>query len=209
MQRLRELASEDSTKPVLRISINAGGCSGFQYNFDLVEAAEADDRYCSSTGASIPAFVETESHDSADARSLLKTTAPRTSFFRVFERDGVSVVTDEVSFSLLKGAKVDFEEDLIRSAFQVMRRRNDDPASHLLLEPAAQLPTRCRCSCYSSLCCADGCPCACVTCRCSTTLPRTPRAAAAAPLGQRCSRMASEEFFASDVIAAEQQAINL
>ena len=43
-QRLRELASEDSTKPVLRISINAGGCSGFQYNFDLVEGPEADDR---------------------------------------------------------------------------------------------------------------------------------------------------------------------
>ncbi len=38
---------------------------------------------------------------------------------RVFERDGVRVVVDEVSLQLLAGSEVDFVEDLIGSYFQV------------------------------------------------------------------------------------------
>lgn len=38
---------------------------------------------------------------------------------RVFERDGVKLVCDDISFDFLKGATVEFEEDLIKSAFQV------------------------------------------------------------------------------------------
>jgi len=38
---------------------------------------------------------------------------------KVFERDGVKVVVDEVSLDLLAGAEVDFVEDLIGSAFQI------------------------------------------------------------------------------------------
>ena len=38
---------------------------------------------------------------------------------RVFERDGVKVVVDEVSLQLLGGSEVDFVEDLIGSYFQV------------------------------------------------------------------------------------------
>lgn len=38
---------------------------------------------------------------------------------RVFERDGVQVVCDTVSMDFLKGAVVEFEDSLMRSAFQV------------------------------------------------------------------------------------------
>jgi len=38
---------------------------------------------------------------------------------RVFERDGVRVVVDEVSLDLLDGAEVDFVEDLIGASFQI------------------------------------------------------------------------------------------
>lgn len=38
---------------------------------------------------------------------------------RVFEKDGSTVVCDEVSFGFLKGAKVEFEDNLMRSAFTV------------------------------------------------------------------------------------------
>ncbi len=38
---------------------------------------------------------------------------------RVFERDGVSVVIDEVSLDLLAGAEVDFVEDLMGAAFRI------------------------------------------------------------------------------------------
>ena len=38
---------------------------------------------------------------------------------RVFEQDGTKVVCDAVSLQFLKGAKVEFEDSLMRSAFVV------------------------------------------------------------------------------------------
>ena len=38
---------------------------------------------------------------------------------RVFERDGVKLVVDEVSLGLLGGAEVDFVEELVGASFQV------------------------------------------------------------------------------------------
>jgi iron-sulfur cluster insertion protein len=38
---------------------------------------------------------------------------------RVFERDGIGVVVDEVSLDLLAGAEVDFVEDLMGAAFRI------------------------------------------------------------------------------------------
>lgn len=36
--------AEKQTKPaILRLSVEGGGCSGFQYKFDLAEGAESDD----------------------------------------------------------------------------------------------------------------------------------------------------------------------
>lgn len=41
------------------------------------------------------------------------------SIFRVFEKDGVLLLVDDLSFPFVKGATVDFSEELIRSSFQV------------------------------------------------------------------------------------------
>lgn len=38
---------------------------------------------------------------------------------RVFERDGVQLLVDEISLELLAGSEVDFVEELIGSSFQV------------------------------------------------------------------------------------------
>lgn len=38
---------------------------------------------------------------------------------RVFARDGVALVVDEVSLDLLVGAEIDFVEDLMGAAFQI------------------------------------------------------------------------------------------
>lgn len=40
-------------------------------------------------------------------------------FNRIFEQDGVKLVVDNISFDFVKGATVDYVEELIRSAFQV------------------------------------------------------------------------------------------
>ena len=65
----------------LRISVKGGGCSGFQYSFDVDKTRAEDD------------FVAT--------------------------RDGASVVVDPVSLELLKGAELDFVDNLMGQSFQV------------------------------------------------------------------------------------------
>ena len=80
--RITRLADGDAAKQ-LRLSVEPGGCSGFQYKFHLEDASElADD----------------------DA---------------VIERSGAKLVVDEMSLELLRGATVDFEDDMMRSAFVV------------------------------------------------------------------------------------------
>ncbi|KAD1969847.1 hypothetical protein E3N88_42091 [Mikania micrantha] len=81
VRRMKELQADEANKKMLRLSIEAGGCSGFQYNFALEEDPNNDDR--------------------------------------IFERDGVKLAVDTISFDFVKGATVDYVEELIRSGFQV------------------------------------------------------------------------------------------
>ncbi|KAI5664752.1 hypothetical protein M9H77_24075 [Catharanthus roseus] len=81
VRRMKELQTLEGKEKMLRLSIEAGGCSGFQYNFSLDDKSSSDDR--------------------------------------IFERDGVKLVVDKISLDFVKGATVDYVEELIRSAFQV------------------------------------------------------------------------------------------
>jgi len=73
------LKGEDGA--ALRVSVKGGGCSGFQYSFDI-ERERADDDV-------------------------------------VVTRDGATVLIDPMSLEMMKGAELDFVDDLMGQSFRV------------------------------------------------------------------------------------------
>jgi iron-sulfur cluster insertion protein len=80
-RRVAAIAAKQGKPAILRLSVEGGGCSGFQYRFGLAESTESDD---------------TE-----------------------VETDGVKLVVDSVSLDLVRGAAVDYVENLGGAAFKV------------------------------------------------------------------------------------------
>ncbi len=80
-RRIREIMDREPSGSMLRVSVNGGGCSGFQYAFDVERTRQADD-----------VFVE---------------------------RDGATVLIDQVSLPFLEGSTIDFVDDLIGQSFKI------------------------------------------------------------------------------------------
>ncbi|KFW92061.1 hypothetical protein N336_10163, partial [Phalacrocorax carbo] len=76
----------------LRLQVEGGGCSGFQYKFSLDTVINPDDRQ--------------------GQRGVV--------VVGVFEQGGARVVVDVESLAFVKGSMVDFSQELIRSSFQVV-----------------------------------------------------------------------------------------
>ena len=79
--RVATIAERQSKPAILRLAVDGGGCSGFQYRFGFADSVEGDDV--------------------------------------VAERDGVKLVVDSVSLDLVRGAAVDYVEELGGAAFRV------------------------------------------------------------------------------------------
>ena len=56
-RRLKAISAQEGRPLMLRVAVEGGGCSGFQYKFDLVDAAEDDDLKIERDGAA--AVVDT------------------------------------------------------------------------------------------------------------------------------------------------------
>jgi iron-sulfur cluster insertion protein len=73
------LRAEDAA--LMRVSVEGGGCSGFQYRFDLAQDRAPDDI--------------------------------------MIERDGARVVVDPISLGFVRGAEIDFVDELIGASFKI------------------------------------------------------------------------------------------
>lgn len=80
-RRIGEILKSEPTGAMLRVSVQGGGCSGFQYKFDVESARAADDV--------------------------------------AIDRDGVTMLVDEVSLRYLAGSEIDFVDDLIGASFKI------------------------------------------------------------------------------------------
>lgn len=105
--RIRQLAS---TRPnpdavYLRLYVDAGGCSGFQYKFLLLsednDAPEDDD----------------EEDGTIDPEEDI-----------IFVKDGMRVVVDQTSLDLLEGSTIDYVQEMIRSSFAVVANPQSESA---------------------------------------------------------------------------------
>ena len=52
-ERVGLIARKQGRPAILRLSVEGGGCSGFQYRFDLADAAEADDSVSETAGVKL------------------------------------------------------------------------------------------------------------------------------------------------------------
>ncbi len=52
-RRINEITKDEPINKMLRVSVEGGGCSGFQYKFDLVPAANDDDLVVRNDGATL------------------------------------------------------------------------------------------------------------------------------------------------------------
>jgi iron-sulfur cluster assembly accessory protein len=52
-ERVGLIARKQGCPAILRLSVEGGGCSGFQYKFDLTDAAEADDAVSETAGVKL------------------------------------------------------------------------------------------------------------------------------------------------------------
>ena len=80
-RRITKILASEPEKNALRISVEGGGCSGFSYKYDLVDARNDDDV--------------------------------------AIERDGATILIDELSLVYMGGAVIDFVDDLMGQSFQI------------------------------------------------------------------------------------------
>jgi iron-sulfur cluster assembly accessory protein len=52
-ERINAITATETENKLLRVSVEGGGCSGFQYKFDLIPAPDADDLVIEKDGATV------------------------------------------------------------------------------------------------------------------------------------------------------------
>lgn len=97
-ERIKQLQRIRRKDVVLRVTVDGGGCSGFQYGFEIEDWEEK------------PAGKADLSNGDDN----------------LFERDGSCVIVDNLSLAYISGAKVDYREEMISSSFHIIDNPNSE-----------------------------------------------------------------------------------
>lgn len=81
-RQIKTVLDKEAPGTVLRIAVIGGGCSGFQYTFNLDDSPRAEDDL-------------------------------------VLERDGATVLIDQMSLEFMAGSEIDYVDELIGASFQI------------------------------------------------------------------------------------------
>jgi iron-sulfur cluster assembly accessory protein len=80
-RRVAEIMKTEAPGSVLRVGVDGGGCSGFQYTYTVTTERAEDDL--------------------------------------VLEREGATVLVDQISLEYLRGCQIDFIDDLMGRMFKI------------------------------------------------------------------------------------------
>ena len=97
-QRIRAISKAEGRQLMLRVAVDGGGCSGFQYRFDLVDKAEDDDLKVERDGAA--ALVDVVSLALLNGSEIDFTDELAAAEFRVRNPNAKSSCGCGVSFSI-------------------------------------------------------------------------------------------------------------
>ncbi len=97
-ERVAEIVAAQGRPAALRVAVLAGGCSGFQYKFELDDAPQADDLVIDSGGARI--LVDSASLDLLGGSQLDYTDALMGSHFTVRNPNATSACGCGTSFAV-------------------------------------------------------------------------------------------------------------
>eukprot|EP00554_Chaetoceros_debilis_P006074 CAMPEP_0194074744 /NCGR_PEP_ID=MMETSP0149-20130528/1831_1 /TAXON_ID=122233 /ORGANISM="Chaetoceros debilis, Strain MM31A-1" /LENGTH=209 /DNA_ID=CAMNT_0038755009 /DNA_START=464 /DNA_END=1093 /DNA_ORIENTATION=- len=113
----------DPSQAYLRVYVDAGGCSGFQYKFEIGYLDIVSDGSDGSSEEMDMDMIDPEEDIVINASLSLNEN----------EKDDedttkVKVVIDETSLEYLKGSKVDFVRELIKSSFAIVENPQSESA---------------------------------------------------------------------------------
>ena len=96
--RVASIAARQSKPAILRLSVDGGGCSGFQYRFGLADAAEDDDSVATRDGVTL--LVDSVSLDLVEGAQVDYVESLGGSAFRVTNPNAASGCGCGSSFSV-------------------------------------------------------------------------------------------------------------
>ena len=98
----RKKAGEDGDRYYLRVYVDSGGCSGFQYKFEMdCEDLEEEDV--------VVRYAASSSSNEGEKK------VPR-------------LVVDEISLNYIRGSKIDYVQEMIKSSFEISENPQSESA---------------------------------------------------------------------------------